>query len=175
MASRRFALSLACILGLAVAACEPTDPVGAPGAAAPSLTAISGPRLIQCPSNETTSTSGFITPLGGTLSLDGHSLEIPAGGLLHATDFTITEPASSYMEIEIDAGGAERFLFEAPVLVTISYARCSRGNIDRTPLEVWNIDPVTHELLENMGGVDDKLLRTVSFWTTHLSGYAIAE
>jgi hypothetical protein len=175
MTSRRCSLLLACALGFATAACEPTGPISAPPAAAPNLTASSGPRLIQCPSNETSSAFGIVTPLGGSVSLNGHSILIPDGGLLEPTGITLTEPASQFMEIGIQAGDAEHFVFELPVLVTISYARCGRSNIDRTPLEVWYIDPVTHELLENMGGVDNKLLKTVSFWTTHLSGYAIAE
>ena len=169
MSSRRLALLLAC----ALAACEPTTPVSAPSAA--DLTASSGPKLISCPSNETLSTTGTLTALGGTLGVAGHSLAIPLGGLLGPTEFTLTEPASRYMEISIQAGDAPHFDFEAPVLVTISYARCSRSNFDRTPLQVWHIDETTKELLEDMGGFDNKLLKTVSFWTTHLSGYAIAE
>jgi hypothetical protein len=109
------------------------------------------------------------------VSLGGHSIQIPGGALLDPTPITLTEPASRYVEIGVQAGDAEHFLFELPVVVTISYDRCSRSNIDRTPLQVWYIDPITHELLENMGGVDDKLARTVTFLTSHLSGYAIAE
>ena len=32
----------------------------------------------------------------------------------------------------------------------------------------------TKQPLENMGGIDNKLLKTVTFVTPHLSGYAIA-
>ena len=52
--------------------------------------------------------------------------------------------------------------------------RCSRTNIPRGPLSVWLVDPATGEMFENMGGVDDKLTRTVTFVTDHFSGYAIA-
>src|SRR5205823_440230 len=39
----------------------------------------------------------------------------------------------------------------------------------------WHIDPVTHDLLEEMGGVvDDKISRHITFTTGHLSGYAVA-
>jgi hypothetical protein len=171
MTSRRCLMLLACVF---IAACEPTAPLSAPTAASDTH-ASSGPSLIQCPSNQTSSATGLVTPLGGIVSLDGHSIRIPGAGLLDPTEITITEPASQYMEIGIQAGDTEHFVFERHVLVTISYARCNRGDIDRQPLQVWYIDPVTYELLENMNGVDNKLLRTVSFWTTHLSGYAIAE
>jgi hypothetical protein len=39
---------------------------------------------------------------------------------------------------------------------------------------VWYIDPATGTLLENMLGVDNKLTRTITFSTGHLSGYAVA-
>jgi hypothetical protein len=40
---------------------------------------------------------------------------------------------------------------------------------------VWHIDPLTKTFLEDMGGVDDKVARTVTFSTDHFSGYAIAQ
>ena len=109
------------------------------------------------------------------MSLGGHSVLVPGGALLGPTSLTITEPASNIVVLRIQANDAQHFQFEAPVLVTISYARCHRRSLDQGALEVWYIDEATGELLENMGGVDNPLLRTVSFWTNHLSGYAIAE
>jgi hypothetical protein len=162
------------VLGFALSACARETPVSAPDASA-LLTASSGPALLSCPTNETGSASGTVTPLGGLVSLDGHSIQIPGGALIAPITLTLTEPASRYMEISIRAGDGEHFQFEAPVLVTISYARCSRSNIEHGPLQVWHIDETTHEPIEMMPGVDDKLTRTVSFWTNHLSGYAIAE
>jgi hypothetical protein len=167
---RRFALLLTCVLG----ACEAPDPA-APALEPPSLLASSGPSLLICPSNDTESGSGLVSGLGGTVSLGGHSVQVPLGGLLSTTEIQITEPASQYVEVGLGANGLEHFQFELPVRVTISYARCSRSNLDLRPLEVWYIDPTTHELIEPMGGIDDKLNRTVTFWTDHFSGYAIAE
>jgi hypothetical protein len=39
---------------------------------------------------------------------------------------------------------------------------------------VWYIDSDTKAMLEPMGGVDNKLLKTITFTTGHLSGYAVA-
>jgi hypothetical protein len=167
---RRFVLLLTCALG----ACEAPNPA-APALEAPFLMASSGPSLLICPSNDTESGGGLVSALGGTVSLAGHSVQVPLGGLLSDTEIQITEPASQYLEVALGANGLEHFEFELPVLVTISYARCSRSNLDLRPLEVWYIDPATHELIEPMGGIDDKLTRSVSFWTDHFSGYAIAE
>ena len=172
MTSRRLALLL--VLGCTLAACETPGPAD-PALEAPALTAISGPSLSICPTNQTSSASATVLPLGGTVSLGGHSVEVPGGGLLAPTEITITEPASQYVEISLTANGQQHFDFELPVVVTVSYARCSRSDLLWRALDVWYIDSQTHEPLAPMGGIDDKLLRTITFFTDHFSGYAIAE
>lgn len=136
--------------------------------------ASSGSTLIECPINTTRSTSATIDGLGGTVSLDGHSITLPAGAVLLPTEITLTVPASNYVEIEITANDQESFDFEEPVSITISYERCTRSNILASELTAWQIDPVTKALLEHMGGTDDKTARTVTFPSGHLSGFAIA-
>jgi hypothetical protein len=106
--------------------------------------------------------------------LGATTVQIPVGALSLPTLITITVPASQYMEIDVQANDLTSFLFRKPVTVTIDYSRCSRTDIDTTPLTVWHINTQTHELLENMGGSDDKALRRITFSTEHLSGYAIA-
>ena len=133
------------------------------------------PKLLTCPVNQTTSASGLLTPLGGSLSLGGHRIEVPVGALQLPVLITLTEPASSYMEISVHVAGVDYFEFELPVTLTISYDRCSRSNIERESLQAWYIDEVTKTLLENLGGYDNKLARTVTFRTGHLSGYALAD
>lgn len=78
------------------------------------------------------------------------------------------------MEVDITADGSAHFSFRSPVTVSVSYARCTRSDIDKAPLTVWYIDAATKALLQNMGGTDDKVARTVTFITDHLSGYAVA-
>lgn len=132
------------------------------------------PTLVQCPVNQTSTTSALVGPLGGIVDLGGTKVEIPAGALLSPVTVTVTEPASQYMEITVSVEGSEHFVFELPVTVTLSYARCSRSNINLVPLTAWYIDSETHELLEPMIGVDNKLTRTITFATPHFSGYAVA-
>jgi hypothetical protein len=93
---------------------------------------------------------------------------------LSAATVTVTVPSSNYVEIDVTVDGAEHFVFAQPVVITMSYARCSRNNIDLTPLTAWHFDQQTGELLEAMPSVDNKLLRTVTFTTGHLSGYILA-
>ena len=114
---------------------------------------------------------GWIGVAGGTLKGNGVSMTIPPGALPAATHFRVRIPSSPYAEAEIHADGQEHYQFLQPVVIAIDYDRCG------TPigtLTAWHIDPDTHVLLENMGGVNDVINRRVSFSTMHLSGYAIA-
>lgn len=128
--------------------------------------------LAVCPSDQTQSTSGLISVLGGTVSIGGTSVVVPLGALLSSTDIELKIPASQYMEIGVTANGGH-FLFQQPIAITIDYSRCS-PTIQQKTLSVWNIDPTTHKLLQNMGGIDNKLTHQITFTSIHLSGFALA-
>jgi hypothetical protein len=131
------------------------------------------PQLIECPSTTTQTTERTITLLGGTISLGGTQVLIPAGALLAPVKIVLTVPASKYMEIDVSVAGADHFLFEKPIVVAIDYSRCSEA-ATRGFLSAWHIDTDSKALLEKMLGVDDKLNRRVIFTTGHLAGYARA-
>ena len=131
-------------------------------------------NLVECPTAESATATGLVTPLGGTVSVGGMSILIPAGALLNDAVVTVTIPASRYLEVDISVEGSEHFVFQQPVTVTMSYARCSRANLGWTPLSAWYIDSATKAPLEQMPSVDNKLTQSVTFTTGHLSGYAIA-
>lgn len=165
--------SPALIAAFLVAGCA--DGPAAPFELQPQAAVTAGALLVECPTDIARSASRTLGLLGGTLEVDGTRITIPAFAVLLPTEFTLTLPASNYMEVDIRAGGAEHFTFEAPVSVAIDYSRCTRSNIDKAALSVWHIDTQTKALLENMGGVDDKQARTVTFQTDHLSGFSIAQ
>lgn len=157
----------------AIAACaEPGDPV-ALGPDQPSL-ASSGPVLVQCPVETEESVTGTIGVTGGSVRLRNHQLRLPLKAVTVSLPFRLATPVSRYMELEVRAGDHDSFEFDRAGTVTIDYSRCSRSNIDKAPLSVWQIDPETKELLEYMGGVDDKEARTITFTTYHLSTFSIA-
>lgn len=151
---------------------------GEPRATAPGTTTLrsdgTSPSLVECPSNETTTTSAIVGLLGGVIQLGGTSITIPSGALTAPTLLQLTIPASRYMEIDVTAVGFTSFVFQQPVSITIDYSRCTRSDLDQQTLHVWHIDPVTKQLLEDMGGSDDKASRRITFSTGHLSGYAVA-
>jgi len=173
-------LVLASVLG-AFAACAGPDITAPPnhstaGDSASKLLGLFGerPKLLTCPTNETVANSAVVTALGGLVSAGGTTIEIPAGALLEDATVTVTVPASNYMEVDISVEGTDSFLFELPVTVTVSYDRCTRSNILSFPLSAWHIDSDSKTFLERMPSIDDKLTRTVTFTTGHLSGYALA-
>jgi hypothetical protein len=165
--------SVMVLLGLA--ACEQqSSPVAALSETGPSLASSSGAVLVECPSNVTTSAEGTIGSLGGSVELANHRLALPALAVLEPTVFTLTDPAGKYMLLDLKGNGQESFGFEKPATVTIDYSRCTRSNIDQAELSVWKVDPETKALLKNMGGIDDKAARTITFTTDSLSMYSLA-
>ena len=159
---------------LGLAACADLNPT-APDPTAASLTTSTGATLVECPSNVNRAVTGTVGLTGGSLSLDGTSIIVPAGAVLLPTELTLTLPASNYMEVRITANGAEHFDFHDVVTIRIDYSRCTRSNIDKATLSAWYFNPATGALLEDMGGTDDKVASTVTFGTDHLSAYAIAD
>ena len=159
------------LLGI-VAACgetRPTDPLSQPALA--ESWAVS---LVPCPTGESRAAQGRVTPAGGGVGLDRNRVVVPQGAVLDTSTVTIETPASSYLLVEFRVDGHEHHQFLAPLAVTLDYARCPADQIARGDLSVWLVDPATGELLQNMGGVDDRSARTITFYTDHFSGYAIA-
>ena len=165
-------------MGIVVAALLLATSCGEQRATAPKASAshslIKAPSLLECPTDETTTTSGLVDPLGGAVQLGATGISIPSGAISTPTLLQVTIPSSRFMEIDVSAVGFESFLFDQPVTITIDYSRCARNDIDQQTLHVWHIDPVTKALLEDMGGTDDKVARRFTFTTGHLSGYAVA-
>jgi hypothetical protein len=134
----------------------------------------SSPKLLYCPSSETTTATGLVGSLGGTLSLLGTSVTIPGGALLDDTSVELTIPAGQYMEVDLTVNNGQHINFLQPVVVTIDYSRCNRFSTLFKLLSVWNIDQDSKALLEKMGGIDNKLTQSITFVTPHFSGFAIA-
>lgn len=159
------------------AACAASEITGVPanrGNARTADLAGAGATLVECPSTSTTSATGIVTPLGGVVSAGGTSVIVPEGAVLEATTITVSVPASKYMEVDVSVAGLDHFTFQVPVTIVLGYSRCTRSDIDKSTLTAWYIDSNTKALLAPMGGIDDKLSRTVTFTTGHLSGYALA-
>lgn len=168
-------IALLALVALAAGGCldSALAPASEPASEALRASTTYGATLLECPTAVTRSTSATIGLLGGVLELDGHRLVIPANALLLPTTFTLTVPASNYVEIDVRAGDADHFEFLEPIALTISYERCTRSNINDATLRVYHVDSESKAILEDLGGVDDKQLRAVTASTDHLSDYAL--
>jgi hypothetical protein len=173
----RFHLVLMLSVGLVGAACSVERAAAPHPADRSSLLGLfdPNPSLIKCPAATEQSATSLIGPLGGVLTVGATRVVIPANAVLSPTTFTLTVPASKYVEIEVTTDSSEHYVFSQPVLVTLDYGRCGRSDLLRAPLSAWNIDPQTKALLEPMVSVDNKLTQTVTFTTVHFSGYAVAD
>jgi hypothetical protein len=160
-----------------VGACGDTTPTGP---VEPTPTTFIGPAapsgtLIQCRVDPARSASAHIGILGGVVSLGATKVVFPAGALLGLTKVTLTIPASPYVEIAIETDGPDYFPnFLTQPIVTIDYSHCNPGPFVFRRLTAWYIDASTKEPLERMLSVHNRITRTVTFTTSHFSGYAIA-
>ncbi|HEX6133444.1 MAG TPA: hypothetical protein VFZ24_05760 [Longimicrobiales bacterium] len=135
----------------------------------------SGPVLVECPTDVTTTVTKTLGTFGGSIEVGGHRVDLPLGAVRRPTQFTVTIPASRFVEVHITADGQHGFRFYETAAITISYERCTRSNITDEPLAAWKIDPATQALLKPMGGSVDHDTRRVTFSTDSLSAYAIAQ
>jgi hypothetical protein len=170
---RRFA---AVALAAALTACS--EPTTAPSsdAPAPSLNETqTGASLLRCQWTFFDITWGLVGPLGGLLSLDGHSISVPPLALDRLAFITLRTPASRLIEVEARVNGQDHFQFAQPLTVTLDYSRCRPWELGPEPVTVWQIDPDTKAFIRDMGGIDDRANKRISFTTDHFSGYAVAQ
>ena len=138
------------------------------------FTTASEAELLECPFPVAHVGIASVGPGGGTVTAGGSSISIPSGALLEPTMITFVVAESEVVQVDITAGDAEHFEFEAPVSITIDYSRCPASSTENEVLGAWYVDGATHALLAPMSSTDDKVSRTVEFETDHLSSYAVA-
>lgn len=163
----------------ALYACDGPDPAGIADGQEPrrasELADVAQSTPLACPSDSGREVTRLLGLAGGTVGLEKHRIEVPPGVLsVLTTKFTIRVPSSPYMLVDLRANDRDHYEFRRPVRVTIDYSRCPLTELEQGPLTVWHVDLRTGELLEAMGGTDDRASRTISFETDHFSGYVIA-
>jgi hypothetical protein len=171
---RRFFASVA--IAAALTACS--EPTTAPSfdESPPSLSGTeAAPSLLRCQRTFFDITWGLVGPLGGLLSLDGHSIVVPPLALDRLALITLRTPSTRFIEIEARVNGRDHFQFAQAVTVTLDYSRCRPWELGPEPVTVWQIDPDTKAFIQDMGGVDDRANKRISFTTDHFSGYAVAQ
>jgi len=130
--------------------------------------------LLVCSVAAPATGSAVIGPNGGSLVVAGHAMVVPKGAVPTPTRFTMDVPASPYIEVTIHPDNEEHYSFKRPVVITLSYSRCTDAELPAKPLRAWWIDPRTKNSLGVMAGFDDRHDKRVVLFTDHLSGYAVA-
>jgi hypothetical protein len=162
-----------CSLALAVGACTDRTPLEAELQPPNALLSSTLTSLLECSTTTGWSATVDIGPEGFQFSGDGVRITVPPRAVPEPTRFTITVPASRYVEFRMKANGWDGYVFQQPITVRLSYDRCLTASL-LGGLGVWYVDGETRRPLEFKGGSDDRLRRRLTFRTDHLSGYAIA-
>lgn len=151
------------------------DLVAADTSSVVTVDSLPAPQLLVCPTTDAASASAVIGPNGGTIGARGTSITIPPGAVPDSTLFEVIVPASQYLETRIHAVGVDHYQFQVPATITMNYARCPSSALPTdAELEGVYVDTSTYQVLQQMGGVNDRSGHKVTFTTGHLSGYIIA-
>ena len=135
--------------------------------------------ITESPSSGPRFASLLIGVLGGTLSLDAHSVVVPQGAVQQLTLFTAFAPRTPAIDVELHAylgnvvGGVLRLLrmFDRPVTLELSYARATNvANPDELVI-VRLLDDGRYEILPT---TVDKQRKVIRAQLDHFSKYAMA-
>lgn len=182
---------LGVVSALTLGACADADPASplAPSQAPAAGVGISS-TLLECSAATSVTASDTISFLGGTIQVTDaaggvHEVSFPAYSVTGPTIFTLTVPASKYVEVRVTAQDLvsgvvfDTFAFpsDAQPTLTISYKRCTRANILHQPLALYHIDEVTDSILEGpFGGKEGNPSDPrVTGKVPHFTDYAIGQ
>ena len=124
--------------------------------------------LLTCPSEDQLTSTKYIGPLGGQITVGEHQLVIPAGALSQTVKISATRVSGTVAEVDFQPHGLQ---FAKPATLRLSYSRCS------APPE--NVQSIVYlndkdQIVETPPSVDDSTADAVSGLIRHFSGYAIA-
>jgi hypothetical protein len=113
-----------------------------------------------------------IDGLGGTVTVRGHTLTVPAGAVSARTEFSITEAQAGHIGVEVQPHGTK---FNSNATLVLSYARCGGNPSGYSGLRVVEVTSGTTKVIRGMPSQVDSATRTVrTTGLDHLSGYLIA-
>ena len=124
--------------------------------------------LTTCSSQSPVTSSKYIGPYGGTLTIGDHQLIVPPGALSQYVLISGTRQSGSIAEVDFQPHGLR---FAKPATLRLSYSNCtvSSGSVQRI---VYVDDAKT--ILETPASLDDQRNDAVSAAINHFSGYAVA-
>jgi hypothetical protein len=127
-------------------------------------------RPLTCAAGTGATSSSAIGPAGGTVTVNGNSLTVPAGALTSTVTFRIIERQDRSVGVEVEPHGTQ---FSKDATLALSYARCGQPD-GYKQLRVMEVETGTTRVIRTLPSQVDSATRTVR--TTrldHLSGYLI--
>jgi hypothetical protein len=125
--------------------------------------------LLTCEPLPYDSVTQTIGPEGGSLSVAGHTLWVPAGAFDTAVTITAIAPSDTIRHIRFEPEGLQ---FQQAAWLRMSYAGCSLlGSL--APKRIAYTDDL-FAILEYLPSFDDLIGQTVTGQLRHFSEYAIA-
>lgn len=124
--------------------------------------------LTTCSSQSSITSSKYIGPYGGSITIGDHQLVIPAGALSQYVLISGTRQSGPIAEVDFQPHGLR---FARPATLRLSYSNCtvSSGSIQR----IVYVDDAK-SILETPASLDDQRNDVVSAAISHFSGYAVA-
>lgn len=126
---------------------------------------------VECGQGNGQSNAVAIGDAGGTVTMGGHSLTVPAQAVSGRTTFTITERAAGHIGVEVEPHGTQ---FAKNATLTLSFGRCGGNPAGFEDLRVVEVRRGSTEIIRVLPSVVNTQARTVT--TTglqHLSGYLV--
>ena len=142
------------------------------GGSTTASTTTATPELLSCPNTKEERAVQTIGPEGGTLKLAEHQLVVPQGGVVDKVSFSAALLEDRLLKVRLQANGADSFKFSQSASLALSYGRCEPPP-DAQRLRVYKIDPLTDEVLQDLGGTVDVRARTVTARLDTLSTYTL--
>lgn len=156
----------------------PLEPTRAEHAAAKAVQKLPGHVPVHVAGS---SAAALIGSGGGTISVAGHVLTVPAGAVSRPTRFTMAVVNDGYVEVELNATVPQsrgpgidvgEKGFDRPVTLQLNYAWAA-GDVDASRLQiVWVKEDGS---LETLSSTADSGTKTVTADLDHFSKYAIGQ
>ncbi len=172
---RRLLVAALALVALGTAACDSSTAPTALTMAAPRADRLGGFTLVKSTSVQTPVTvSALLGSAGGTLSVNGHTLKVPAGALTQPTVITMSTVAGSSIQVSLSAThwrtGAPMTVFLTPLRLSLSYAGAQVNNPAKLKL-AW---VVNGQVVAVQPSDVDRSRKTVTSSVYHFSQWGIA-
>lgn len=110
-----------------------------------------------------------IGPNGGSISVNGHTLTIPAGALSRNVTISATAPSGYVASVDFEPEGLQ---FAKAAKLTLDYSSCPLGRLQLFKHVAYTTDNYT--IIDLLGSLDNILTMKVSTDLHHFSRYAVA-